>query len=193
MTKQVYIIHGWSGSPKNFWLDWLGKELDKRGIKAVLPKMPDTDMPIIKSWVEHLASIVGRPGEDVYFVGHSIGCQTIFRYLETINSKVGGVICVAGWFNLPNLETEEEKNIAKKWLETPIDFEKIKSKVKNQIVAIFSDDDPDVPLSDSEEFKNKLGSKIIVEHGRGHFSDDSNTKELPVVLDELLKMIKVSE
>lgn len=115
------------------------------------------------------------------------------RYLENLDNKekIGGCIFVAGWFNLPNLETEEEEKIAKPWLENKINTNKVKSKIKNgKIVAIFSDDDPDVPLSDKEIFKKRLNAKIIIEHGKGHFSDDSGVKELPVVLKELLEISK---
>jgi predicted alpha/beta hydrolase family esterase len=85
------------------------------------------------------------------------------------------------------LETQEEKEIAKPWLETPINTDKIKTLTKN-IVAVFSDDDPDVSLDDSKLFKERLGAKIIVEHNKGHFSDDACVTELPVVLKELLAM-----
>jgi hypothetical protein len=44
--------------------------------------------------------------------------------------------------------------------------------------------------TDSETFKEKLGAKIIVEHKRGHFSGGDNVTEIPVVLNELLKMIE---
>lgn len=41
----------------------------------------------------------GHPDENTYFIGHSIGCQSIDRYLEILPSetKIGGVVYVAGW------------------------------------------------------------------------------------------------
>ena len=113
------------------------------------------------------------------------------RYLETLpeKTKIGGIVFVAGFFNLPFLETKEEKEIAKPWLNNRINTDKIKMLTKN-IVAIFSDDDQDVPLSDSKLFKERLNAKIIIEHNKGHFSDDAGIKELPVVLNKILKMEK---
>ncbi|PIN81701.1 hypothetical protein COV11_01365, partial [Candidatus Woesearchaeota archaeon CG10_big_fil_rev_8_21_14_0_10_30_7] len=142
----------------------------------------------INSWVAKLTKIIKNPDEHTFFIGHSIGCQAIMRYLETLpsNTKSGGVIFVAPFFNLPYLETEEEKIIAKPWLETRIDTDKIKKFC--DFVTIFSDNDPDVPLSDSELFKERLNAKVIVEHDKGHFSDDAGIVELPIVLEELLKM-----
>ncbi|MBU1255325.1 alpha/beta hydrolase, partial [Patescibacteria group bacterium] len=122
--------------------------------------------------------------------GHSIGCQAILRYLESLdNKKIGGIIFVAGFFKLTNLETEEEKEIAKPWLETPIDFDKVK-KVTNKITAIFSDNDSFVPLEVNKKiFEEKLEAKIIIEQNKGHFNEDSGIFEIPVVLKILLDYI----
>ncbi len=70
------------------------------------------------------------------------------HYLEglPIDKKVGGAVFVAGWLTSPNLETEEEKEIAKPWIETPIDFEKVKQHTK-KFFAIFSGDDEVIPPS----------------------------------------------
>lgn len=193
MDKKVFLIHGWGGNPENAWFPWLKKELEKKGFKVIVPEMPNTEEPEIKAWTSKLKEVVSEVNEKTYFIGHSIGCQTIMRYLESLEKekKVGGCIFVAGWFNLPNLETEEEKEVAEPWLETEIDTGKVKSRIKDgKIVAIFSDDDPDVPLSDREIFEERLNAKIIVEHGKGHFSDDAGIKELPVVLSEVLRISK---
>ena len=189
--EKVIIVHGWEGNPNNCWFPWLKKELEKNGFEVIIPKMPNSDEPKINPWVSKLKEISGFPNEETYFVGHSIGCQAIMRYLETLSekTKIGGIIFVAGFFNLPFLETEEEKKIAKPWLEIPINTNKIKTLTKS-IIAIFSDDDPDVPVSDSKLFKERLNAKIIIEHNKGHFSDDAGIVELPVILNEILKMRK---
>ena len=186
MTKRVFLIHGWEGNPKNSWFPWLKSKLEEKGFKVIAPEMPDSGSPKIDPWIDKLKEVVGVPDQETYFVGHSIGCQAIMRYLQTEDAKIGGIIFVAGFFNLHHLETQEEKDIAKPWLETEIDTDKIKTLTDN-IVAIFSDNDPDVSLEDSKLFESRLGAKIIVEKGKGHFSDDAGIKELPVVLDEILK------
>ncbi|MDO8609976.1 MAG: alpha/beta hydrolase, partial [bacterium] len=71
----------------------------------------------------------------------------------------------------------------------PIEFSEIKNKVRGQIVAIHSDNDPYVDLKHADVFKNKLDAKVIVKHNMGHFSepdgdgDDVVVKELPVVIE----------
>jgi predicted alpha/beta hydrolase family esterase len=185
--KRVFVIHGWDGSPQNSWFPWLKKELEVRGFSVQVPAMPHPERPTIGDWVSYLSSVVGEPDINTCFIGHSIGCQTILRYIEKVKKPVGGVVCVAGWFRLPHLNTSEEKEIAKPWLETPIDFTTIKNQTNN-IVAIFSDNDPDVDLGDKELFEKNLNAKTIVEHNKGHFSDDAGVKELPSVLNAVLEI-----
>ncbi len=105
------------------------------------------------------------------------------RYLGQLpeKTKVAGGVFVAGFFNLPNLQTREEKEIAKPWLEIPISFEKIKNHTNN-FLAIFSNDDPDVPVSDSKLFKKNLNAKIILKENEEHFNE---TQEIPEILDFL--------
>lgn len=192
MNKRVFIIHGWDGYPEEGWFPWLKKELEKRGFQVKVPIMPEPAEPKIDAWVFYLAQIVGDVDENTFFVGHSIGCQTILRYLESLpaDKKVGGAVFVAGWFVLSDLEAEEEKIIRKPWLETPIDFNKVKAATKN-FVAVFSEDDPVVPIKENRKlFEERLNPKIIVENKRGHFSGSDGVVELPAVLDELLKMSK---
>ncbi|MDO8523005.1 MAG: alpha/beta hydrolase [bacterium] len=187
MQKRVFIIHGWGGSPQNNWFPWLKNELEKKGFLVIVPSMPHPENPTIEGWVGHLSTVVGEPDENTYFIGHSIGCQTILRYVEQLQKPIGGVVCVAGFFRLLHLETKEEKEIAKPWLEVPMNYEKIKLNA-NKIIAIFSDDDQDVDLGDKELFEKRLDAKTIVEHKKGHFSDDAGVKELPSVLNALFEI-----
>jgi predicted alpha/beta hydrolase family esterase len=192
MSKRVFIIHGWDGYPEEGWFPWLKRELEFRGFEVQVPAMPDPSEPIIDVWVPHLAKLVGEPDEQTFFVGHSIGCQTILRYLQTFGQgkKVGGAVFVAGWFVLSDLESEEEKIIGKPWIEMPIDFAKVKSISKN-FVAIFGDNDPVVPYEENRKlFEERLNARIIVEHSKGHFSGSDGVTELPSVLEAILEMAK---
>jgi len=134
MPKRVFLIHGWEGSPEEGWRPWLKKELEKRGFKVFVPAMPDTKNPHIDKWLPHLIETVGKPSENDYFVGHSLGCITILKLLEGLaeNEKVGGVILVAGFtYNLGYKEISS-------FFQKPVDFNKIKSHCE-KFIAIHSD------------------------------------------------------
>jgi predicted alpha/beta hydrolase family esterase len=184
--KRAFIIHGWEGYPEEGWFPWLKKELEAKGYKVRVPAMPNSAEPDIKKWVGHLAKLVGKPDEETFFISHSIGCQTVLRYLESLEPgvKVGGAVLVAGWVHLKPEATEDEgaMDIAQPWLETPLDWKKIKSHC-SRFTAIFSDNDPFVPLDDSKIFKEKLGAKIVMEKGLQHINGEAGVKKLPIVLE----------
>jgi hypothetical protein len=186
--KHVILVHCWSGKPNHHWYRWLKKELEHEGFKVTVPAMPDADHPDIGKWVAALKKAVGTPDKDTFFVGHSIGCQTILRYLETINVKVGGVVLVAGWFTLQGLENDEERAIAKPWLTQPLKFAQIKKNAK--ITAFFSDDDPYVPVENAALFEKKLGARTILECGKGHYTKSDGVTAVPDVLEKVLSIAK---
>ena len=177
--KKVYLVHGWGGSSKGGWFDWLKKELSKKKIRVYASDMPDTENPTIEKWVGFLEKNVKDIDNDTFFVGHSIGCQTILRFLERLPEKVkvGGAVFVAGWFNLKNLETPGDEKIAKPWIENKIDLNRVK-KHTNNFLAIFSENDPFVPISDAKLFKEKLGAKIIIKKNKGHFDNIDRIEEI---------------
>jgi len=189
--KRVFIIHGWDGYPEEGWFPWLKKELEEKWFKVFVPQLPDAANPRIEKWVPVLARIVGVADEQTYFVGHSIGCQTIARYLETLpeGQKIVGAVFVAGFFERVNLEKDPDvQETGRLWLEAPLDFSKVKSHLPKS-VAIFSDNDPYIPLDNQYDFRKKLGSEIIIEKSKGHFSGQSDgITELPVVLESVLKL-----
>ncbi|MFH1170211.1 MAG: alpha/beta fold hydrolase [Candidatus Vogelbacteria bacterium] len=187
--KRAFIVHGWGGYPEEGWFPWLKQELEKKGFQVVVPTMPETDTPKIEAWVNHLANLVGQPDEETFLIGHSIGCQTILRYLERLpaGQYVGGVVLVAGWIHRLNGDlSPEELDIAKPWIETPLDLNKVKQGSK-KFTAIFSDNDQFTRLmAENEEiFKNQLGAKVIEEHSKDHFSGDDGITELPSVLEAI--------
>ena len=103
--KRVFIVHGWGGRPDEAWFPWIKKELEDKGYKVFIPAMPETDEPKMELWIPFLSQLVGKPDLNTFFVGHSIGCQAIIRYLETLPEgvKIGGAVFVAGGEKVPTL------------------------------------------------------------------------------------------
>lgn len=186
MTKRMFIIHGWDFNPKMNWYPWLKKELVKKGFEVFVPEMPNTSEPEIKAWVSHLKNVVGKLDKDTYLIGHSIGCQTIMRFLEKENydGKVGKIIFVAGWFKLDNLEGEEVK-IADPWLNTPINFNKLKEKINNLTVFLSSNEPYNYLNENKVIFEEKLKAKVVILKNKGHFTEEDGVEELPEVLREI--------
>ncbi len=172
-------MHGWGGNPKGNWFQWLKKELEARNVIVEIPAMPNTEAPEIEHWVNHLAKCVDAEDENI-LIGHSMGCQAILRYLEKKPEgvKVSGAILVAGFItSLSDVITSnpQEMEIAKPWLETPIDLEKIKTQA-GKFVSILSDNDQYIPEDNWEAFR-KLG-EIIILHGKGHIQEQQEPRIL---------------
>ncbi|MES2622971.1 MAG: alpha/beta hydrolase [Patescibacteria group bacterium] len=180
----VIIVHNWGGTPESNWYPWLQSELENEGHEVLALQMPDTDAPVMNVWVQTLIDAVGIPDADTYFVGHSIGCQAILRYLDSVETSIGGAIFVAGWFDLINLETEEEMEIAKPWIETPIDLPKVATMIPESVLFI-SENDPFGCMDENIDGFNILGSKIISVTNAGHFTAEDGWNEVPDVLEEL--------
>ena len=94
---------------------------------------------------------------------------------------------VAGFVD--HLGYDELKN----YFETPIDYQKIKSRVKNGFVAIHSDNDPYVDSKNADVFKEELEASAIVRNNMGHFSgpidDEKSCTELPEVVEAIQSLV----
>jgi len=185
--KRVIIVHGWASHPNDGWFPWIKNELETRGYTVEIPAMPHPMIPTVDAWVNALADTAGQIDENTIFIGHSIGCQTILRYLETVQTKICGAIFVAGFFRVEGLRSEMERRHALPWME-PLDMEKIRSIIP-QSFAIFSDNDRFVSLEEnSRMFEEQLGSKIIIEHEKKHFAGKQGINQLQSVLDAVLEI-----
>ena len=185
--KRVIFVHGWEAGPDTNWFPWLRGELEQRGFEVVAPQLPNPEEPKKEEWVPALAAAVeGLVNEQTYFIAHSLGNQATLRYLETLPSetKVGGALFVAGFLlPLTNLEGPEEEAAAAAWTNAPLDLAKVRTHLPKSI-ALFSDNDQWVPLDNADRFRDTFGSEIVVEHARGHFTEDKE----PAVLREFLKL-----
>lgn len=183
--KVVYLIHCWDGTSNDGWYPWITNQLNSDNVKVIKFDMPNTANPNINEWVSTLNSKVDALNENTYFIGHSIGCQTIMRYLDTKEvCKIGGILFVAPWLDLLHEAVADENsyNTAQAWINTPINFDKIKQFTSN-INCIFSNNDYFVSIEQEKAFKDKLNANTYVVENKGHISQDDGVFELQEILD----------
>lgn len=189
MAKRVIILHGWKSGPEDCWFPWLKRELEARGFEVVLPELPEPAYPKLENWVPAVVEVVGAPDSETYFVGHSMGCQAILRYLETLPQevKIGGAVFVGGFFDhLAGLrEGKTAREFYASWFARPLDTETIRTHM-GKGVAVFSDNDVWVPPDNQNGYRDKLGCEIVIEHNKGHFRSLDGITELPIVLEKIL-------
>jgi predicted alpha/beta hydrolase family esterase len=182
--KKVFIIHGYTGRPDKNWFPWLKSELEKLGVQATALTMPNAAEPKLSEWFPHLQSQIASPDADTYFVGHSLGCIAILRYLESLPANVvtGGAVFVAGFANTIHIQ------LLNNFFQTTLNDEKIKKNIK-KIVAINSDNDPHVPYELAEDIKKRFGAELIKVEGGLHLNEKAGYKEFPLVLKKLKEVM----
>lgn len=181
-TKHVYIVPRWGGNSASDWYPWLKKQLEQTAVEdgcryEVQPlDMPAWDVPVISQAVEHLAQLLPPARlkeQDVYLVGHSVGCLAILHYLAEISqqdptARVGGVLCVAGWFMVDSPWQD-----ILHWMNAPIDYERARQAIpEDKLMVLLSDDDPYTSAYQQNEklWLDRLQAHVSILHGRQHFS-----------------------
>jgi uncharacterized protein len=185
---KFFLFHCWGGDGRSCWSGWLQDELKVSGFASsvISPDFPDTNEPRLEEWlssIRHQVPKFDRKDEWV-FIGHSLGCPTILRLLESFGpqEKSKAVILVAGFAK--DLGIEPVKN----FVEKEFDWEKIRSNA-GAFTVINSDNDPFIGLSEGERIAKLLGANFIVEHGAGHINEGSGFKSYPRLM-EIIKKLK---
>lgn len=185
MTR-VIIVHGFRSKPDTNWKPWLRAKLEELGVSVEVPEMPNTESPIASEWVQTLSNIVGSSTDDTYLVGHSLGCITILRYLESLGEgqRIGGCLFIAGFTRRFNKYHGGHDT----FFDHELDWGAIKSHC-SKFVAIHSSDDMNVESAQLRSFAEKLAAKTMTVEGMGHFGSADGVHEVPLVLDELNRLI----
>ncbi len=187
--KRIFIIHGWEGYPEEGWRPWLRKKLENEGFEVIVPAMPDTKTPTLEVWLPFLKNLVGKPTNNDFFVGHSLGCITILRLIESLekSEKVGGAVLIAGFGT--DLKYNGYEQELSSFFNASINWAKIKTHC-SKFISIQSSNDPWVSIENNELFKQMLNAKTVVVPNMKHFSGDDGIRELPIALDSVIELTK---
>jgi predicted alpha/beta hydrolase family esterase len=181
-TKHIYLVPRWAGNSSSDWYPWLKQQLesvaaeDGFSYQVHLLDMPCWELPTIEQAVEHLTQVLPPQrllNEEVYLVGHSVGCLAILHYLSKVanldsQARVGGVLCVAGWFMV---DTPWEDILS--WMNAPIDYEKARQLIpEDKLTVLLSDDDPYTSSYQQNEklWVERLRARVAILPNRQHFS-----------------------
>ncbi len=180
MTRTLTIIPRWAGHSDSDFYPWLIRERPSGFDTVRAREMPDPKQPTIPAWVSALTSAVGTtPAPGTVLMGHSVGCQTVLRYLATLppGSTVEGVLLVAAWWNV-----DKPWDSLRPWTDTPVDLARART-ASRRFVVLLSDNDPFT--SDFQEngrlWRERLGAEVVLVPGARHFN---GAQEL-AVLDAL--------
>ncbi|WP_224368804.1 RBBP9/YdeN family alpha/beta hydrolase [Hyalangium versicolor] len=183
MTSLLFIVPRWAGRPDTDFYPWLEAKLREtpQGFSSVQTlDMPNPAQPTIDAWVGTLAAAVGPvPDPSTVLIGHSVGCQTVIRYLARLppGHTIAGALLVAAWWDV-----DQPWESLVPWVETPVDLERVRSAVR-RLVVLQSDNDPFTSdhARNGRLWEERLGATVLLAPGARHFN---NPRE-PAVLDAL--------
>jgi predicted alpha/beta hydrolase family esterase len=185
---KIYLVPRWAGNIHSDWYDSIFELIkNKYNITIERLEMPNWNEPNIEESIEYLSNQVKELNNQSYFIGHSVGCQAIIRFLikqfeKNCDLRIGGCLFVAGWF-----EVDNPWNTLKPWIDLKdIDF-KLISKKLNFNKLVLSDNDPFTTnyLKNKRLWEEKINSEVEIYPDRKHF----NESEELYVFNEIERMI----
>ncbi len=179
--SKIVFMHGKNQTPEGAWYPWFGKEVEKKGIKFIAPKLPKSEKPILDEWLRELDKT--KPDENTILIGHSRGGVAILRWLEELpkDKKIKKVILIASNHPLFKERDSEEFNNWHKLKE--YNFEKIRKHCE-EFVVFHSKEDPIVPFEAGRRNAEGLGAKFNIYEGKWHFG--KVLKKFPELLNEII-------
>jgi predicted alpha/beta hydrolase family esterase len=185
-VQKIFIIHGFMAGPDSHWFSWLKQQAEQMGAEVRVLQMPNSSAPDDAAWRSTMKSEVRDADENTFFVGHSLGCVTALRFIESLHqsTRVGGVVMVSGFSGpvdtLPELDGFTHQSL---------DFELLKKRILQRAVLLSLNDDivaPKHSLKLSQDLDAELQG---IPHG-GHFLDRDGFERLDKAWEILKAMLK---
>lgn len=184
---KIFLFHCWGGDSRSCWSGSTADYFSNKGVEVIAPNFPDTAEPQLEAWLQTIRKTIDKfEAKDKWIlVGHSLGCPTILRLLESFKDgeEAKAVILVAGFAK--DLGISQIKN----FVETDFNWIKIKSKAE-RIIVINSDNDPFIDLDEGKRMAQLLRGEFIVEHKAGHINEGSGFSKYPGLVQLIEKIIE---
>lgn len=179
--KNYFIIHGTFGHNKENWFPWLEKKLKEQGADVYNFNYPTPIGHNFENWSKVLDQAKDKISQDSVFVCHSIAPIFLIKYCIANNIKIAKLISVSGVNNYTCGNPDFDDINKYMFVEDVSPFVNL----CNQIICIYSKDDPYIKLSALEDFANSINAVKIVYDKAGHFNEASGYTEF----DKLLELI----
>lgn len=184
MKDNYLLVHGSFGSPFANWIPYLRGELEKKGLIVYTPDLPtgvgfqnyDAWAKILKVYVD--SNIIN---ENTVIFAHSIAPVFVCKFLALNKIKVKRLVLVCGFNNYFGINEEYDTVNRSMYFEN---LEEVKDYC-NDIICMYSDNDPYVKYEAEKEFADSITENQIVFSGGGHLNSESGYTEFK----ELLKYI----
>jgi predicted alpha/beta hydrolase family esterase len=185
LESNYIVIHGSFGSPFINWFSWLYQKLSDENNEVTIPQFPiGIGIQTYDNWSKLLEYYLdlGSINEKTIFIGHSIAPIFIIKFLLEKQIKVKKIICVSG-FNNYSVDGGDYDKVNSSFFVNN-DISNIK-KYCEDIICIYSDNDPYVSKNALDDFANNIATKTKVISNGGHLNGEAGY----ITFDELLEYL----
>ncbi len=178
------LVHGSFGSPFVNWFPYLRNEIENRGLVVYTPDFPTgVGYQNYNNWEKVLESYVsaGVINEDTVIYAHSIAPIFVCHFLVSHKIKVKRLVFVCGFNNYLGINDEYDNVNESMYFDN---LEDIKQYAE-EIICLYSKNDPYVKYEVEKEFADTIATKQIVIDDGGHLNSESGYTEFK----ELLKYL----
>ena len=139
--------------------------------------MPTPHAPVEKEWLDFLEANITNLDDKSIFIGHSLGCVAILRFLEDKNTDtIESLFLISGFVeDSPIPELSE-------FVKEKIDYAKFIEGIKYRVV-ISAEDDDIVPYLYSEVLAKKLNAQFKLLKTGKHFIDRDGFTSFPYLIN----------
>lgn len=180
--KNFFIIHGSFGNSKEHYLPWLEKELKHKGEVVCVDFPIGVDNQNYSNWANVLNKYKQKINKNSIFIGRSIGPIFIIKYLMRNNLKIQKLISISGFNNFLVGDANYDEVNASMFVNNLKEFKKN----CNNVVCIYSENDPYVKLNALKSFADDIATTQVDIKDGGHFNTESGYGEK---FEELLKYV----
>ena len=177
------IVHGCPADANSVlphdkrWMNWLEKELKKRGLNAIAPDMPTPWQPTYEHWKKAFEQFPIT--KNTMLIGHSCGGAFLVRWLLDTGKTVKKLILVAPAKVPETIDNRKDLYDFK----LPADAPNIA-----QEIVIFISNDREHLMKSFEVYKNALKPRVVQLENKGHFLIFTmGTNAFPELLEEVLR------
>jgi len=191
---KLVLFHGSFNSYdqlSKFWLPKLRSEIAALGVEIIFPKFPtdtwdevtdrgETTRAVrqnLKTWMQEFDRYIPavNKGDDLIFIGHSLGPLFILHLLERLNLKLDCAIFVSPFLTKLRNSPAQINTVNASFYKDDFSFLMLKKLWKASYV-VYGENDPYVDLKQIQRFAKKTGSSAISVVEGGHLNKGENTE-----------------
>jgi uncharacterized protein len=173
--KIIFVPGSGGGSVYDHWFPYVQQHLTRYGIEVVAKEFPDPVIARSQYWLPYIKNVLKADNKSI-LIGYSTGATACLRYAE--QNKIFGSILVAP--SCRHYDDEHEK--ASGYFDNIWNWEKIKNN-QRWIVQFSSEDDPYIPIDESQYINQMLDSEYFECTDQGHFGDDVFKEKFPEIVE----------